>query len=108
MKELKVGDVLYGSQYTSEISSRIVIDRVTPKRAYSGHMEFNREYSEGMSICERGASGYGKTYYNIATDKLDAKWERRCIIGSLRNIKFTEYSTETLKQVYGLLTSTQS
>lgn len=39
-KLLEVGDILYVSQYSS--LCRVVIDRVTKKRAFSGSAEFNR------------------------------------------------------------------
>lgn len=70
---LQVGDVIFYQQYSAY--SRIVIERVTAKRAYSGNDEFERVINSSGSISLRGGySGFGSRYFRTATPDLEAKF----------------------------------
>jgi hypothetical protein len=57
---LEVGDVLYNGKATE----RIVIDRVTAKRAYTKHYEFDRDVvSNTMGIRRRGTDSWSQNAY---------------------------------------------
>jgi hypothetical protein len=68
---LKVGDVLYQKNSSGKVCAKIVIDRITAKRAYSGNTEFDIEQRHDWAVYPRGRDKWGMTSYTIQTPILD-------------------------------------
>jgi hypothetical protein len=92
MPLLNVGDKLT-AKYAGEIVQIVTIDRVTPKRAFAGSTEFDREYKEGASgPRERGRDTWSSRHYCFTTPEHREIYAHKKVISSLKA------KVETLEQ----------
>lgn len=92
MKQLEIGDILYGSKYGS-FDSTYQITRVTAKRAFAKvtdryELQFNRE-CKGTYAREIGGSQWGPTYY-LETEEIKAKWHDKALRSKLQTVLSTQ------------------
>jgi len=110
--QLEVGDKIVKYYYSTP--TLITIDRVTPKRAFSGHTQFDREIKPSQltadwSLNEIGRNSYSNTSYciyvqskhesKILRSKLESKSK-----SLLQDIKVAKLPNETLEKLIELLT----
>lgn len=102
---LEVGDVVYQIHYGT--INKLIIDRVTPQRAYSRSHEFKRQYSS-LSVDTVGRDSWSSVRYTIETEELKTKYQRQGRLGFIASFKFDSLSDDTLKQVVEILKQSNS
>jgi len=105
-KQLEVNSVLIGHNNRSGYS-RIVIDRVTPKRAYGNGVTFIREYEEGGGVEDVGAGVWNTTVFKIRTEELAKKLQKQNLIRSLNNNQFDNLELAELEIIYKIVRKAQ-
>lgn len=110
MKEvLEVGDVLYAyARWGDGVSSRIVIERVTPTQAVSGstrlYKALEKSYNSTMFDCAKEV-GCRDNWY-LETEELKGKYEHFKLLSKARNLKadLSSLTMEQLRQYIALFT----
>lgn len=105
MKEdglLEVGDVLYigGNRH-----NKVLIDRVTGKRAFSGHQQFDRLVKNGAAYQIGYKNMYDDHRGHIETPGLLSRFNREAILEVLGKTNWNYFPTDVLQQVYDIRTS---
>jgi len=102
-KILEVGDIVYHDTRFYGLQ-RAKIDRVTKTRAWAGGQAFDRSYLDGLSLDTYPRQrGFSMQSFWVASDRLNAKYEIQGHVIALRDIKWGDYSIETLKSVRKIL-----
>lgn len=84
-KLLNVGDNLYAIKY-KRVLKTLTIDRVTPKRAYSGGYEFDRELDTDGRAHVRPQSSYSASYW-LESEELKDRKIKEDLITEIENKK---------------------
>ncbi len=102
---LEVGDVIY-VEYYSTVNARNTIARVTPTLAMTKNgTRFKREYTEGCQISPYPYSPYSRFSYYIATPEMETRFQKAKMRAAVRAIKVDNLGDDTLKQIYGIITT---
>lgn len=106
MKELQVGDVIYSDHYGA--LNRLVIDRVTPKRAYVGYSEFKRQVSDTGYVYPLKRDPWSSKSHWIETDELKERFNfrtaQRRLFADWDKLK-EKLNIEQIRSIQGILDS---
>jgi len=74
---LEVGTVLYYTLgYSSQSNCKIIIDRVTEKRAFAGKTQFKRDIGNNTHVTAIGDDHWKQTWYYLETEKTKQQYAR--------------------------------
>lgn len=101
---LNVGDVIYCKSHYG-IQSRHTIDKVTPKRAFANHIQFEREvHSDNGRLLQYSRDTWSIDWYYLANEALNNEWDRLTMLKQISKTSWQNYPFEILTQVMQLIT----
>lgn len=101
-KNLIVGDVIY-IVGRNEIKSKLVIERVTKKFAFSKTYKFNISVLNSGYIRLVGRESFSTVSYYLETENLKEQYKREQIIREIFKTDFTKFSTKKLEDLEDII-----
>lgn len=98
--KLKIGDIIY-KYYYGQLNSKLVIDRLTKKHAFSGNYEFDIEYDNGY-LMEAPRNVWSNNTYKIETPEIKNEWSTIVYREKLRK-RIDSLSLEQLEKIFKII-----
>jgi hypothetical protein len=99
--QLEVGMVLYCEHRFPPSITKHIIDRVTPKRACVGNVEFNREQENNM-FYSRGHSSWDSASWKLEDNDIASRYKRHVLEKKFNRIVLKNLTDDQLVRIIAI------